>query len=176
MSARAILQLKQVSYIPVRQIGAAENPELRSWTGHRNAPVAMFEDESPRTGWLEILHLAERLGAGAALIPGDVKERMQMVALNNELIGEGGWVWHMRLLMLGLGGAEQVDQAARKNPMYAQYGYSEKTHAEAKTAALERIVVFANHAKTQLNQSNFLIGDQLSALDIYWAYFSPHFH
>ena len=172
MSARAILDLKQVEYVPVRQTGAAENTELVAWSRHRNAPVALYQDEAPRTGWLEILHLAERLGSGPSLLPDVITERMQMVALTNELIGEGGWVWHMRLLMLGLGGAQRAAQAASKNPMYQQYGYDEDKHAEAKAKAVERINVFAAYATTQLAKSRYLIGERLCALDIYWVYFS----
>src|SRR6266851_1141706 len=32
------------------------------WTGCPNAPVALYADELPRTGWAEILSLLERLG------------------------------------------------------------------------------------------------------------------
>ena len=172
MSARAILDYKGVDYVPVLQVGAGDNPELLAWTGHRNAPVAIYEDEAARTGWLEILNLAERLGRGDALLPEDINHRMQMVALTNELIGEGGWVWQMRLLMLGLGGPEQAAAAAQKNPMYAQYGYSQASHELARNRALDRIETFADYAREQLANSRYLIGNALSALDIYWVYFS----
>ena len=111
MSAKAIFALKQVPYVAVAQIGASENETLQAWTGHRNAPVAVYNEEAPRAGWLEILNLAERLGTGPALVPQDIELRMQMVGLTNELIGENGLIWNMRLLMLGLGGPERAAQA-----------------------------------------------------------------
>ena len=173
MSAKAILDLKRVPYVAVAQRGGAANDELVAWTRHRNAPVAVYNDEAPRVGWLEILNLAERLGAGPALIPSDLRERMTMIGLANELIGENGFVWHMRLIMLGLGGPERAEQAAQSNPMYADYGYSEAAKDKALDAARLILDAFATHAKNQLAAgSRYLIGDSLSALDVYWAYFS----
>ena len=82
MSARAIFEVKKVPFVPVVQVGAGANEDLVAWTGHRNAPVAMFNDEAPRVGWLEILNLAERLGEGPSLIPENRQDRMNMFALD----------------------------------------------------------------------------------------------
>lgn len=173
MSARAIFDLKEVPYIPVAQIGASENEALRAWTGHRNAPVAVYNDETPRAGWLEILNLAERLGSGPDLVPTNIEDRMQMIGLVNELIGENGLIWNMRLLMLGLAGPERAAEAANSNPMYAQYGYSEVARAQAGAKVDVILQRFTKHALQQREAgSKYLIGNALSATDIYWAYFS----
>ena len=63
-SAKYLFEYKQYPFIAVGQKGAQENLELFAWTGHRNAPVAVFEDEAPRVGWCEIVMLAERLAYG----------------------------------------------------------------------------------------------------------------
>ena len=144
MSARAILDLKGVPFVPVAQHGAAPNEDLRAWTGHRNAPVAVYDDEAPRAGWLEILNLAERLGSGPSLIPSNIRLRMHMIALTNELIGENGLVWNMRLIMLGLGGPERAAREAESNPMYGQYGYSEANRARAHDKAREILDLFTD--------------------------------
>jgi len=47
LSARSIFDLRGVEYIPVAQMPAVENAELKDWTGHRNAPVALYNDEAP---------------------------------------------------------------------------------------------------------------------------------
>ncbi|MFU8817711.1 MAG: hypothetical protein ACNA7W_20375 [Pseudomonadales bacterium] len=173
MSAKAILDLKHVPYVAVAQRGAGENAELVAWTRHRNAPIAVYNDEAPRVGWLEILNLAERLGTGPALVPGDMGARMTMIGLCNELIGENGLVWHMRLVMLGLGGPERAAKEALSNPMYAQYGYSEQARAKALDAARLILDTFTEHVHAQRAAgSRYLIGDRLSALDVYWVYFS----
>jgi len=172
MSARGILDIKGVRYTPVAQVGAGANETLVMWTKHRNAPIALYEDEAPRAGWLEILLLAERLGSGDSLLPADQGLRMQMIGWIHELIGEGGWVWHMRILMLGLGGPEHAAAASSKNPMFKQYGYSEEEQAKARLSAIRCMEGFSAFAKAQLASSAYLIGDKLSALDIYWLYFS----
>ena len=41
MSARAVLDLRGVPYVPVAQYAAQPNADLVAWTGHRNAPVAV---------------------------------------------------------------------------------------------------------------------------------------
>ena len=170
MSARAILDHHNVAHRLVEQTGGGENEALVAWTGHRNAPVAVYENEAPRVGWLDILNLAERLGSGTTLFPEDIDERMQMIGMINELIGENGWVWNMRLLMLGLGGPERSAQAAEKNPMYRDYGYSEQAKAEALVKARSVLVRFA--AYMQAGGGRYLSGSRLSAIDLYWVYFS----
>ena len=70
-AAKALFGLRNVDYTPVQQIAGDPNPELVEWTRHRNAPIALFDDEPPRVRWLEILDLAERLGRGPSLMPED---------------------------------------------------------------------------------------------------------
>ncbi len=173
MSAKAIMELKKVPYVPVAQHGAGVNSDLVAWTRHRNAPVAVYNDEAPRVGWLEILNLAERLGSGPSLVPEDIHERATMVGLCSELIGENGWVWNMRLIIMGLGGPERAAKEAERNPMYAQYGYSERTRSSALDRARAVLGVLSDQARQQRDSgSRYLIGQQLSAADVYWAYFS----
>lgn len=171
MSARTVFDHHQVPYVPVEQVPAGMNEELVAWTGHRNAPVAVYEDEPPRTGWLDILNLAERLGSGPSLIPEDADDRMRMIGLANELIGENGWLWLMRIVMLGFGGPERAAQNAVGNPMYDDYGFAGKDGEVALAEAKASFAIFERHAATRAGH-DYLIGDRLSALDIYWAYFS----
>ncbi|MYG12515.1 MAG: hypothetical protein F4171_06915 [Gammaproteobacteria bacterium] len=173
LSARAILDHHGVAYVPVLQVGGGSNEDLLAWTGHRNAPVAMYNDEAPRVGWLEILNLAERLGAGPSLIPSAVGDRMLMMGLSNELIGENGFIWNLRLVMLGLGGPERVAKERIRNPMYDQYGYSEAAAAvavERAKAVMERLTV--QLIAQRKAGSRYIVGEALSAADIYWVYFS----
>ena len=173
LSARAMFDHHGVAYVPVRQIGAGGNEDLVAWTGHRNAPVAMYNDEAPRVGWLEMLNLAERLGAGPSLIPAAVDDRVLMVGLANELIGENGFIWNLRLVMLGLGGPERVAKERVRNPMYDQYGYSEAAAAvavERAKAVMERLT--GRLIAQRKTGSRYIVGRALSALDIYWVYFS----
>ncbi len=173
MSARAIFELRGVPFVPVAQVGGGANEELVAWTRHRNAPVAVYEDEAPRVGWLEILQLAERLGSGPSLVPADPAERVEMVGLVNELIGENGLVWNLRLLIMGLSGPERAAKAAAQNPMYAQYGYSEPAREAARAKATAILEWFTAHVRRQHAAGrDTLIGSRFCAADVYWAFFS----
>lgn len=174
MSARAIFDHHRVDYVAVAQNGGAANESLRAWTKHRNAPIALLDNEAPRTGWLDILNLAERLGSGPSLIPQSTVERMNMFAITNELIGENGWIWQLRIIMLGFGGPQRAAKEALRNPMYADYGYSEQARENATEKVHEILALLTKQLNTQYDQTEhaFVVGNSLSALDIYWVYFS----
>src|SRR4051812_22037721 len=76
-AAKNIFHVKALTYAPVAQHAGMPNDELVGWTGCANAPVAIYNDEAPRSGWSEILMLAERLAAEPRLIPDDSEERAQ---------------------------------------------------------------------------------------------------
>jgi hypothetical protein len=48
-----MFRLRSVPFIPIERTPFDPNRELVEWTGIRNAPVAVFDDEAPRSGWLE---------------------------------------------------------------------------------------------------------------------------
>ena len=68
-AAKGIFHVKRIPFARVRQDAGGANDALFAWTGHRNAPIAVFADEPARTGWSEILFLAERLAPEPSLIP-----------------------------------------------------------------------------------------------------------
>ncbi|MFP6808455.1 MAG: hypothetical protein VB957_14955 [Pseudomonadales bacterium] len=172
-AAKAILNVRNVDYVAVEQQGGRRNPELVEWTGHRNAPIALFNDEPPRVRWLEILDLAERLGSGPSLIPEDRDDRMLMVGLANEIAGDRGFAWNARLLMLNAGFQAQGQVALEKNPMYSEYQFDAEQVQYQKT----NIELFLTDLTTRIRLqnergSNYLVGSTLTAVDIYWACFS----
>ena len=171
-AAKAIFTLRSVDYVPVQQLAGDPNVELVEWTRHRNAPIALFENEPPRVRWLELLDLAERLGSGPSLMPEDRTERMFMVGLINEIAGERGMAWNARLLMFHAGIMAQGDEAA-KNPMYAEYRYDPEAVEPARLEVESFLDYLASHIKAQRAEgSRFLVGHRLTAADVYWAYFS----
>jgi glutathione S-transferase len=151
----------------------ADNDDLVAWTGHRNAPTAMYRDEPPRVTWLDILNLAERLAPTPSLVPVDIEERILMNGLLNELAGEGGMLWSGRYLMFRAMEEALGPEAVAANPMFRDYRYS----AEAAAAAPPRMIAILSRLEQQLDKqavagSPYFIGGQLSALDLYWACFS----
>lgn len=171
-AAKAILQIKKLPFTAVRQTGGAENIELKAWTGQTSAPVAVYDDEQPCTHSLDILYLAERLGPEPALIPGDIDQRIQMFGFIHEIIGEQGFAWQRRIIMLeplmSMPGMEDV--ALR---LGGKYGVSDVAAAKAPELCcniLKKLVaqLYSQHEAG----SPYFIGAGLTALDIYWANFA----
>lgn len=174
MAARFMFEIKKIPFIPVAQIGGEANEDLVAWTGHRNAPTVMLDDEPARTNWADIINLAERLNPEPRLVPDDAEERIRMFGLCNEICGNGGLTWNARLIMLGysLNSGNEAGQASSQT-MANAYGYSE---AAASTAAA-RIEDIFQTLKKQLEAqkalgSPYFIGSELTALDLIWASFS----
>jgi len=166
-AAKGCFDVKGIDYLGVRQrIGDAET---RAWTGHHNAPVAMFNDEPPLTNWADILALAERLSPSPSLIPTDEEERIAMFGLSHEVLGPDGLGWSTRLLMIHAG---LTTEGARGFPLPAsrylapKYGYA----SERIDAARARIVNIFRAASARLSAgATYLIGDRFSAVDIHAA-------
>ncbi len=172
LAARAVLELRGVDFVPFAQEGNAPNTELVEWTGHRNAPVAVYDDEAPRVRWLEIVHLAERLGSGPSLIPTDLSDRMTMVGLTSEMSEPYGFAWNGRLLLMSTI-HDAMGDAALDLPIFKEYGWSQEAADASAGRAREFITMLADRLKAQRSAgSDYLVTDSLTAADIYWAYFS----
>src|SRR3990167_11564863 len=62
-AAKAILEVKRLPYVAAPLDVGAANAEIAAWSGQNSAPVVAWQDERPLNRWLDILLLAERLGA-----------------------------------------------------------------------------------------------------------------
>jgi len=174
-AAKSIFHVKGLSYVPVAQYAGMPNEELVAWTGCNNAPVAVYDGEAPRSGWAEILFLAERLSPQPRLIPDDAADRALMFGLCHEICGENGFGWSRRLTLIEPLMAPGVSGAARRSGevLGARYGYS----AAAAAAATDRVVAVLKLLSGQLARQkqagrDFLVGNALSAVDIHWATFA----
>lgn len=182
-ACKGIFHVKQLPFTPVRssndnasdlQLGqAGSQSELIEWTAQASAPVVAWNDERPRSLWNDQLYLAERLAPEPALIPSKPADRVLMFGLANELMGEGGLLYHKRHFMVG----PYVDGLPADSPQRTlmsflgrKYGFSEA----ALGRATRRIVEVLNALDAQLAAQRargrrYLVGEALSALDIYWA-------
>jgi hypothetical protein len=100
--------------------------ELRDWTAQVSAPVAVWNDERPRSTWIEQLYLAERLAPTPSLIPANTEDRLLMFGYGNEICGESGFAWSKRLTMIhSILSNPKLDEANRKRWTYMgnKYGY-----------------------------------------------------
>lgn len=172
-AAKAVFRWHNVAFKPIEQIGGRDNAELVAWTGHRNAPIALLDNEPPRVRWQEILDLAERLGSGPSLYPADIEPRIRAVGIASEICNEGGLAWHARMLMLNMTYQAYGDVVFDKNPMFREYGFSEESVTSAVNRIEQILGYLAETIHTQRSAgSPYLVGDSFSAADLYWAYFS----
>ncbi len=172
---KGVLHVKKIPNIKVRHDLVDQAPLLR-WTAQSSTPVLVYNDERPRSVWNDQLYLAERLQPNPPLIPAAIDDRVQMFGLCNLLAGENGFGWTRRLMlveaMLKDAGA---DEAARKWSLAFgnKYGYSPEAAAAAPAKCADMIATFARRLeRQQALGSRYLIGNQLSAVDIYWAAFA----
>ena len=182
-SCKGIFHVKGMEFVPVRTgdpgssdvalgMGGTQS-ELVEWTGQASAPVVAWNDERPRSSWIDQLNLAERLAPEPPLVPDDVDDRVLLFGLANELLGENGLLWSKRLLMVH----DPLQVLPPNDPqrefwihLGAKYGYS----PAAADRAADRIVAVLGAVDRQLEAQRrrgrrYLIGERLSALDIYWA-------
>ena len=164
-SAKGLFKIKGVDYAAVRQTAATVDPKLVEWTRQSSAPVAIYENERPRSGWAEILFLAERLAPTPALIPDDPRERAFMLGLCHEICGEHGLGWTRRLTLLsGMPGGEPES-------MPWKYGLSDRRAVEASEQRVSAILDLLA-GELERNGGPYLLGAELRAVDVYWACFS----
>lgn len=169
-SAKALFRHHQVPFVAVPQIPAAANDALVAWTGHRNAPIAVYPGEAPMTRALELLQLAERLGSGPSLLPEARSARIQVTGWVQEIAGEAGFGWCARHLIFDTWARQMNPETRAANPMFSAYGYDESRQE----SMLESAQMFLRDLADALTgrSTGYLVGDQLTAADLYWAYFS----
>lgn len=141
-----------------KETGEDRQARLYELTSQTSLPTMLHDEERPRNVWIEQLGLAERIGAPGApkLIPDDFEQRIEVIGLCEAVLGEGGFVWNMRIL--------------NDSPLGRKYGYSDDASAEApgKIAAILKLIDqrLANQAQ---RGSPYLVGDTVTAADVYWA-------
>ena len=99
-AAKGIFYVKSLQCQYAAQSKDEPDGALVAWAGEVGVPVVAYENEKLRTGWAEILLLAERLQPEPALIPRSAQDRATLFGLAHEICGEMGFGWAYRLLMI----------------------------------------------------------------------------
>jgi glutathione S-transferase len=182
-ACKGVYYVKGLEYARVRnsdegaadaQIGMGNSQsELFAWTAQSSAPVVAWNDERPRASWIDQLRLAERLAPEPALIPEDYDDRIRMFGLANELLGEDGLVWNKRQRMVTEAFARLPDDSPERGfweHLGRKYGYSEAAGRRAPGHIAGILEAIGEQLTGQRAKGRrYLIGESLSALDIYWA-------
>jgi glutathione S-transferase len=165
-AALSILHFKKLPFVAART--HALDPAFQQWNGAVNLPAVLMDDEPVRTGWVEILALAERLTPDISLIPTNPHERIRMMGLCHEVMGEGALLWCARLLAidagLSSGGVDGFPQRAAQY-LAPRYGWAKTSIATARTRALEALALLDNELGRV--PGPYYAGNQLTALDLY---------
>jgi glutathione S-transferase len=166
LAAKGVFHLKQIPFVAVRL--EPGDKTVREWTRARNAPVAMFENEPARTGWAEILELAERIGKEPSLVPASPSDRVKMFGLAHEVMGEAGLLWSARLVSIDVG--LTTDGARGFPPPIAQYlakryGYAKDLVPAARKRVDEGLTIL----REALGSRPYFFGDAPTAIDVYCA-------
>jgi len=141
-----------------KETGEDRQQQLYDLTCQTSLPTMLHDEERPRNVWIEQLALVEQIGdAGSpSLIPDKFELRVEMFGLCAVVLAEDGLVWNIRIL--------------NDSPLGRKYGYSEESSstAPAKIAEVIGLIDSRLEAQEELG-SPYLVGDALTAADIYWA-------
>ena len=174
-AVKSVLEVKGIPYSAVAQLPGESNDELFEWTGFRNTPVAVYEEESPTADWMKILYLADRLSPLPRLIPKDSAERAMMFGLGHKICSENGFAWSCRFILIQsmLASAKESPTRQLGEVLAERYAYSDTAAAEAPSQATEILSILAWQLEMQRDaRSEYFVGSELSAADIYWATFA----
>ena len=169
-AAKGIFKVKGLAHQLVQR-GEDDPPALlREWTGQDSFPVVAYEAEPTRSGWAEILLLAERLAPSPSLIPSDPTERVLFFGLCHEIAGEMGLAWCRRIMGIDAGLKSDPPNPA-SGYLGPKYGYNEDSAARAPGRIVDILTVLRDQLLGQQDAGNRYLMGELSALDIYWATF-----
>ena len=174
-AAKGILHIKGIDWAAVRL--AYDSEALTQWCGHRNAPVAIYDDERPRAGWADILLLAERLAPTPSLLPANPADRALALGLSHEICGEEGlgWTRRLQLVQAGLQNAGGFPERVAKY-LAKKYGYRPEAGAAAGARVAQLLEMLAARLEAQREKgSPYYIGESVTAVDVYSAAFMGMF-
>ncbi len=169
-AAKGVFHIKRLDWTAVRLV--YDDPALAAWAGGQSAPAAVYEGEAPRTGWAEILLLAERLAPEPALVPEDPNERAMMFGLAHELLGEGGLAWSRRLQLVAAGLNGQGGFPERvAHYIGGKYGYTPAAGAASGPRVAALLAFFSGRLAVQAEAGGrfLMAGERPTAADIYCA-------
>ena len=170
---RACFGVKRIAYslVDARDVDRSL-ATIKKLTGQESLPVVFWNDERPRSHWLEQLLLSERISAEPRLLPDDPYERATVIGLIAELCSEAGLGWHRRIMMIErLLTEPRFSERERAVGKYLAAKYRHSTDSVDKsTRRCEEIL--ALFADLRANARDYLVGSSLTALDLAWAAFA----
>jgi glutathione S-transferase len=169
-AAKGIFHVKRLEFAAVRLV--YDNEALKNWAGQLSGPVVVYDDEPPRSGWAEILMLAERLAPDPRLLPLEPHARGRATLLAEKFCGRDGLGWNRRLQMVHAGQTNSGGFIPRvAGYLGGKYGYDANLAARYSARVVELLGEFARELQAQRTAGKDYYLDTMSAADIYSACF-----
>ena len=187
---RGILYVKKIPYRkvvhpPFRDDDEEAQRELFEWTAQTSVPMMAYRGpgkngravEVIRSDWLGQLMLAEQIAPQPSLLPSDLGERVQMIGLSSEIMSPQGLMWQGRLAMAELYRSAEMTEKQRSFFGHREFLGGKYSHIANGRPPLENVKDVLRLLDDVLLQnersgSAFFVGENLTALDIYWTYVS----
>ena len=171
-AAKGIFHVKRLDWSGVQL--DPNNPDVGGWSQSDSGTYVVFENEHARSGWADILLLAERLAPEPSLLPPDPAERAQAFGLAHELCGEDGLGWSRRLWLVHLGVMEKGGFSKPVAQYLAQkYGYREQSGIAARGRVLDILNLISDRLSAQKAKgSDYIFDCHMTVVDIYIATFA----
>jgi glutathione S-transferase len=174
-AAKGIFHLKNIPWAGV-YLNAGDQ-DMTNWFGSNSAPAVVYDNERPRSSWIDILLLAERLSPALALLPKNTEQRAQAMGLCHEICGEHGLGWTRRLELVDrcINGKGGFPESISKY-LGGKYGYQEQEAGDYEARVISILNMLTDCLRGQLKAGKpFYIGESISAVDIYSATFMALF-
>jgi glutathione S-transferase len=174
-AAKGIFHVKGIDFVAVRLV--YDNEALKGWAGQLSGPVAIYNDEPPRSGWAEVLMLAERVAPTPALLSMMPEARARQLLLADRFCSQGGLGWNRRLQLVHAGLTKTGGFGDRvAGYLGGKYGYDAAAAEQYSARVIELLGEFTGVLREQLDAGkSYYVGDELSAPDIYSATFMALF-
>ncbi len=174
-AAKGFWHIKRLPFAAVRLV--YDNDALQQWAGQRSGPVVIHGREAPRSGWAEILMLAERLAPTPAMLSLEPPARAQALGLAEKFCGPGGLGWTRRLQVVHAGLNNAGGFSGRvAGYLGKKYGYDPAQGPSYGVRVRQLLGEFATALREQQAAGKpYYLGDVLSAADVYSATFMGMF-
>jgi len=174
-AAKGFFHIKRIPWSAVRLV--YDNEALKSWAGQLSAPVAFYDDETPLSGWAQILTLAERLAPEPNLLPLAPDGRARVIAIGDKFCGERGLGWNRRLQLVHAGLQKAGGFPERIAGYLGQkYGYDPAAADSYGRRVRELLGELASELREERQAGRpYYLGDTLTAADVYSATFMALF-
>jgi glutathione S-transferase len=171
-AAKGFFHLKKLEFVAVRL--AYDDPALQTWAGQLSGPVVFHDGEPPRSGWAEILMLAERLAPAPPLLSLEPNARGREIELANDFCAERGLGWTRRLQLVHAG-TNKIGGFPGRVGAYlgGKYGYDAAQAASYGPRVVQLLGKFA--AALRATTGPYYFGEALNAVDVYSAAFMALF-